>query len=87
MSASRHLRWALLLVPATQAELRQALSAALAAEEQLELAESRTGVVEKAYAAAVEVRGQGSVRLVLASWVVLALCGKARAREPHRGGG
>ena len=40
-----------------QAELRQALDAAAAAEEQLLLAESRTMVVEKAYAAAVEVRG------------------------------
>lgn len=46
------------LVPALQAELRQALAAALTAEEQLELAESRTAVVEKAYAAAVEVRWQ-----------------------------
>ena len=46
--------------PTLQAELRQALAAALAAEEQLELAESRTAVVEKAYAAAVEVRSCGS---------------------------
>lgn len=58
MAHSAHLPTTLPATPAPrpQAELRQALDAAAAAEEQLDLAESRTAVVERAYAAAVDVR-------------------------------
>ncbi len=63
-------------ITALEAEVAQALASAAAAHEQLALAASRSGVLEKAYAAAVEVSS---------GWVGLARCTWAEFEAPHAG--